>query len=152
VRQLQGFSVCGNLTLARSRVALTEDEYNIAKFYDPNASHYRDFGGQSRYVINLSLLYDNTGTGTAASLVYNVFGRRLTENVAGQAPNIYEEPFNSLDLIASQKIFWGLNAKFAAKNLLNNRFRKTQNLPGQTYIAEEYSVGKTFSLGISYEI
>jgi len=152
VRQLQGFSVSGNLTLARSRVALTESEYRVAKFYDPNASRYRDFGGQSRYVVNTDLSYENQRSGTTASLVYNVFGRRLTENVEGQSPNIYEEPFHSLDLVASQRIWWGLKAKFAAKNILNDRFRKTQTLPGKTYVAEEYSVGKTYSLGISYDL
>jgi TonB-dependent receptor len=152
VPMLRRFSVSGNLTLARSRVALTENEYKTAKFYDANASRYRDFGGQSRYLVNTDLSYENQRSGTTASLVYNVFGRRLTENVEGQSPNIYEEPFNSLDLIASQRIWWGLKAKFAAKNILNDRFRKTQRLPGKEYVAEEYSVGKTFSLGISYEI
>jgi hypothetical protein len=149
---LRHFSVSGNLTLARSRVALTENEYKTAKFYDPNASRYRDFGGQSRYLVNTDLSYENQRSGTTASLVYNVFGRRLTENVEGQSPNIYEEPFNSLDLVTSQRIWWGLRAKFAAKNILNDRFRKTQRLPGKEYVAEEHSVGKTYSLSISYDL
>ena len=152
VPMLRCFSVSGNLTLARSRVALTENEYKTAKFYDANASRYRDFGGQSRYLVNTDLSYENQRSGTTASLVFNVFGRRLTENVEGQSPNIYEEPFNSLDLVASQRIWWGLKAKFAAKNILNDRFLKTQSLPGKVYIAEEHSIGKSFSLGISYEI
>jgi hypothetical protein len=152
VPKLSGFSVSGNLTLARSRVALTENEYATAKFFDPNASRYRDFGGQSRYVVNADLSYENQRRGTNASLGFNVFGRRLTENVEGQSPNVYEEPFRSLDLVASQQIGWGLRAKFSAKNMLNDRFRKTQRTPGKEYVAEEYSVGKFYSLGISYEL
>jgi hypothetical protein len=149
---LRHFSVSGNLTLARSRVALTQNEYESAKFFDPNASRYRDFGGQSKYLINTDLSYDNYRSGTTASVVYHVFGKRLTENVEGQSPNIYEEPFHSLDLVASQRIWWGLKAKFAAKNILNDRFRKTQTLPDKVYVAEEYSVGKSYSLGIAYEL
>lgn len=149
---MHGFSLSGNLTLARSRVALTDNEYEVAKYFDPDASRYRDFGGQSRYLINCDLGYANQKSGTTASVVYNVFGKRLTENVEGQSPSVYEEPFNSLDLMASQTIWWGLRMRFTAKNLLSESYRKTQTLAGKTYVAEEYSVGQTYSLGISYEL
>jgi hypothetical protein len=152
VRQLRYFSVSGNLTLARSRVALTDGEYRSAQFYDPNASRYRDFSGQSPFLVNADLMYENPTTGATASLVYNVFGRRLVENVEGRSPNIYEEPFKSLDLLASKRIVWGLRAKFSARNVLNSTVRWTQKIPGHVYVAQEQKVGQTYSLGISYDI
>ena len=74
--------------------------------------------GQSPYVANLSLGYSPADTGLSLNLFYNVFGRRIAEVGLLGMPDVYEEPFHSLDFTASYQLgeHWMLG--LSATNLL----------------------------------
>lgn len=137
---LRDLFVSGNISLITSQIEI-----------DPNAggvqtSNERPLQGQSPYVINLQVGYDNVDIGTRLTLLYNVFGPRISSVGANGAPDVYEQPFHQLDLVFRQKIWKGLNLSFKAKNILD----LPQTFIQGQYVTKFYTRGREFSLGLSY--
>ncbi len=81
----------------------------------------RSLQGQSPYVINLNLDYDNKDLGTNVTLLFNVFGARIDTVGTDRRPDTYQEAFNQLDLVMSQT-FGRENrnkVRFKLQNILN---------------------------------
>jgi len=148
---LRHVQVGGNLALVHSEVDIPSKELATVRQLDPNASRKRELQGQSPYVMNLDVVYDNPKLGTSLSVLYNVFGKRLSIVSLGGTPNVYEQPRGSLDVTFSQKI-GPFNVKAAAKNLLNSSVRKSHEFNGREFVVQEYTTGQTFSIGTSYNI
>lgn len=149
---LQYFQAGANLTLVRSRVDIDTLELRNTRTVDPGAKAYRQLQGQSPYVLNLDFSYNNFKRGTTASLMYNVFGRRLAEVSNGGMPNVMEEPRAQLDFTCSQKVFHAVVFKVSAKNLLNSEYKKVYHFHGQEYPYQIYKAGRFISLGLSWAI
>lgn len=149
---LGNFQIGGNLSVVRSEVNISEDELQRIRYYHPEAKNTRELQGQSPYIVNLELAYDNYKTGTSAGIFYNVFGERLSEVSLGGTPNVFEQPRPELNLTLSQRVLPGLNAKFAAKNLLDSSVRKTHEFKGTEYVFRSYQTGRVYSLGLSYSV
>lgn len=147
---LADFEVGGNATLLQSEIGIAEDELQLIRAYDPDASDTRPLQGQSEYIVNLDLSYNNEQSGTVAGLYYNLFGERLHAVGAAGTPSLFERPQPVLDFVASQRLPRGFTLKASAKNLLNSSFKITQTFKDQEYVAEEYLRGRSFSLGLSY--
>ena len=129
----------GNLSWIESKVKLGDD-------VGVQTEDERPLQGQSPYVINLMLGYDNLDSGTSASVLYNVFGPRIDQVGAQGASDIIEEPFHQLDLVASQSLPYGFKIKAKAQNLLDLEARKMQD----DEIVERYFKGRAFSLSLSW--
>lgn len=136
---LAPLSITGNLALIESEVTLQETGMETTK--------ERSLQGQSPYVANLMLGYDNLDMGTEVNLSYNVFGRRISEVGIAGTPDIYEEPVNRVDAVISQEITPTVKLKFAAKNLLDPEVEYTQG----DLVQRHYKLGRSFSIGASYE-
>lgn len=92
----------------------------------------RPLQGQSPYVANLSLSYQQPDGGTEATLLYNVSGARISRVGVSGLPDIYEEPFGQLDFTLSKRLPWdGWSMKLRLRNLLDPDLRLTQG--GETY-------------------
>ena len=87
----------------------------------------RPLQGQSPYVINANIDYDDKDSGTSATILYNVFGRRI--DAVGTKPfdDVYEEPFKQVDFVFSQKFLKTSKVKVKFKNLLDPEALKTEN-------------------------
>lgn len=109
---LSFLSLGANLTLVYSRVRLSEEQIASA------TSEERPLAGQSPFVANLSLGFSFPDTGLEANLYYNVFGRRISDVGRLGLPDVYEEPFHSLDLVVSWEFAEHYNLRFRARNLL----------------------------------
>ena len=84
----------------------------------------RPMQGQSPYVVNLQLGY--TGESDEANLLFNRFGRRISEvGVQGQ-PDIYEASFTSLDFLWRHRFSDAWRATLRLRNLLDPDVRFTQ--------------------------
>ncbi len=136
---LAPFFISGNLTLIKSEVSLKETGMETTK--------ERPLQGQSPYVANLMLSYDNLDSGTEVNASYNVFGRRIHEVGISGTPDIYEEPVNRVDAVISQRISRTIKVKIAAKNLLDPEVEHTQG----DLVQRHYKIGRSFSIGASYE-
>nr|MBN2276115.1 TonB-dependent receptor [candidate division Zixibacteria bacterium] len=150
--KLDDFKFEGNLTLTHSKITIPETEMANRLYFDSLASNTRPLQGQSPYIINVGLSYENFKSKTAASLLFNVFGRRLSEVSRGGMPDIYEKPRPMLDFTFSKGIISGLQFKLAAKNLLDEKVSKVIDYKGTEYIFREYSSGRSISVGLSYKI
>jgi TonB-dependent receptor len=147
---LDNFFVGANYTWTKSVVDLSADELAIIRSVDPGASTSRELQGQSPYLLNLNLAYQNPEIGTSVSLYYNVFGERISAVTLGGTPDVYELPRDMVDLIVTQKLFWGVSLKFAARNLLNDPVEHVHHFKGVNYYNSRYELGRDYSLGFSY--
>ncbi len=151
-RRLANFQIGANASIVRSAVSIPKQELAFNREEDPDGPSTRRFQGQSPYVLNANLSYENPESGTAASLYYNTFGERLSTITLGATPDVFEEPRNTLDLLFSQRLPAGLRLKIAAKNVLNADVVFSQRFKGRTYDYQRYATGRVFSVGVSYAI
>jgi outer membrane receptor protein involved in Fe transport len=110
----------------------------------------RPLQGQSPWILNLQLGYDNSDLGTVVTVLYNMFGKRL-ETLSVVGPHAWESPWHQLDFVASQTFKYGFKLSFKAKNLID--------LPSEVYYEGEgikklrsaYKKGREFSVGLSWK-
>ncbi len=145
---LRNFTLATNVSFIKSHIKVGEKEIELARSEDPNFEDTRSMQGQSPYIVNVDLSYSNNST--TVSLMYNVFGERMTEVALASIPDVYEQPFHSLNFTASQKIIGKFKLSFKASNILDESVRKTQTLSGVEYTESEYRYGRSYSIGTSY--
>ncbi len=131
--------LAGNIALIQSRVDLG-DSGGI------ESSKERALQGQSPYVVNLQLGWEDVERGSRAMLVYNVSGKRITDVGALGAPDSYELAVHQVDLIASQEIVGGLKVGLKLQNLLDWPLKQTQG----EQVVEEVKLGREASLKLSW--
>jgi len=146
------FNVGGNLTYVFSEVGIDEQELELIKASDPNAKETRSLFGQSPYIINFYLGYNNNTLGLSANLSYNVSGEKIAVVIVGATPNVYQKPVHQLDFNLSKKLGKHFSLKFNAQNILNPIIKKTYDYKDQEYIFNSYKKGVTFSIGLKYLI
>ena len=81
----------------------------------------RPMQGQSPYVINAGLFYQNEETGLQASALYNVSGTRIFSVGSGEYPTIYEMPRHLVDLSISQEVKERMSFSAGISDLFNSR-------------------------------
>ncbi len=110
-------------------------------------SRERALEGQSPWVANASVSWNDEVLGVSATLLSNVFGPRIREVGALGAPDVIEEPFHQLDLVLGFELPANVKLSLKAQNLLDGPARMTQ---GGTVI-EELTRGRAVSAGCSWE-
>lgn len=158
---LADFSIGVNFAYTYSRVELGDLVQMCASIMDPteqlrcsldrSTSRSRPLQGQSPFVVNGWLSYDNEKTGTNTRLLYNVFGRRIHTVGSSGMPDVYEEPVHGLDFVLNQRVYDGFGMEFGVQNMLNSpvRLSQTTDIDGRVY-TYRYLRGVTFTLGASY--
>lgn len=151
---LKNFNISTNVTLAQSQIQMTETEYNARKLWErtgQNITNTRVMAGQSPFVINTGLSYKNDKIGLNAGMFYNVKGQTLSIVGTGLSPDIYNEPFHSLNLSISQKIK-NTTIDFKVQNILNDRIESFyQSYKAEKQIFNSLNPGISFSLGVSHK-
>lgn len=156
--KLQNFFVSGNVTLVESSISMTNTEFNSRKGYEKAGEKIedsRDMAGQAPYTINLGLSYENTDIGLEAGFFYNVNGSTLTVVGGGLFPDVYSEPFHSLNFNFNKDL--GINKRasitFSASNILNDvkeNFYVGFGAEDQYYT--KFNPGTSFSVGLRYNL
>lgn len=142
----------GNLSLMKSEVTISPDEMIIIRAYDRHASNTRELMGQSPYVVNLDLSYSNERWGFDSGVYFNRYGKRLAANSLGGTPDVYEQPFSSLNASFSKKLTAHFSVKASGKNLLDSRVTMSQAYKGKDFITSQYSDGRSYSIGFTYNL
>ncbi|MBI5506211.1 MAG: TonB-dependent receptor, partial [Deltaproteobacteria bacterium] len=101
--------------------------------------------GQSDWIANFQLTYDDLPRELQTTLAFNIAGPRITDVGYGGLPDAKEQPAGSLDFIL-KKVFsiWGqdIQITFKARNLLDPYYEVLRgDVPER-----RYRVGRTFSL------
>lgn len=90
-------------------------------------SKTRALQGQSPYIINGGVYYNNDEKGLMINLLYNVFGKRIFIVGDRVNPTVYEMPRHALDITVTKKISDKWEARFGVQDLLNYRTRLLQD-------------------------
>lgn len=148
---LNNFNVTFNGTVIKSNV-----------HFDADYSRDRALQGQSPYVINAGLYYENPNKGLMLSALYNIVGKRIMitgipkQNVMDDINDIYEQPRNLLDITFSKKLGKHLELKGGVKNLLNEPVLYNQKVHYETTgyetdVIKKYKTGSNYSLSLTYK-
>src|SRR5690606_14834058 len=134
-----------------------QEEYDSRKSYEregENIDNKRDMAGQAPYVINAGLEYLNPDIGLQTGLFYNVRGKSLSVVGTGLFPDVYAQPFNSLNFTINKKFGEHKRTKISLQvsNILDDKVEdlyESYNAPSEIF--ESKRIGRTFSLGFSYD-
>ncbi|MGC1243695.1 MAG: TonB-dependent receptor [Chryseosolibacter sp.] len=161
---LSGLSVGTNVTLANSKVdlnAVVVNESGLTEFQSrqnnardgEQVESTRPMGGQSPYLINAYLNYSDTNGFFNANLSYNVQGESLLVIGVGAIPDIYTQPFNSLNLNVYRDLGVNKNHRltFGINNLLMaERKDLYKGFGGAEAVYSIFRPGRTFALTYGY--
>jgi TonB-dependent receptor len=148
--RLRGLSGGFNYTFVESSVDITPAELAFIRIYEPAAGGTRELTGQSPYIVNVDLTYNNPRWGTTVSLYYNILGERLSQVSPPGTPNVFEQPAPTLDLIWSQKFRDRWKLSVSVKNLLDRATEETYTYREVDYMRSSHRRGVTTSLGLAY--
>lgn len=135
------FYVNANFAYIDSEITLAED--NIGD----QTNNVRPLQGQSPFVVNVQLGFDDPDLGVSTALLYNVSGERISEASTAGRPDVFEQPFHQLDFVYSHR-FGDWKAKFKLTNIFND---EVEFLQGDS-VRQAFSRGRTISLGLEWTL
>jgi TonB-dependent receptor len=154
------FSFSLNFSYIYSNVNI-DDEITFGSDVIQITNNNRPLLGQSPYVINTGLIYENEDAGFTGNILFNItgptiksIGTKVTSNL--QRGDLYEAPVPRLDVVLKQKVFKKGSIKLSAKNLLDPEVQEKQEYKyaatGQkvTKVVRSYKDGRSFSLSYSH--
>jgi hypothetical protein len=118
LRMLRHMVVVFNAAFIKSE--LHSDEANARE-------KVRQMQGQSPYIINTGLFYDNNKNGLMISVLYNVIGPRLMFVGDIDEPHIIQMPRNLIDVTVNKKVGKNLTFRLGIKDLFNQPVELRQN-------------------------
>lgn len=150
-RLMRGLSVNLNAAFIKSEVNVGDQATNQIQ--------YRPLQGQSPYIANIGLFYNDTQSGWSINTAYNVFGPRIFTVGDKIFPSWWEMPRQSMDLQVSRRFFSNrVEFKFNIQNLLNAPFQIFQDNDSDNKIEKDealiqrYRVGTLYSFGFNWRI
>ncbi|QQS35314.1 MAG: TonB-dependent receptor [Ignavibacteriales bacterium] len=108
----------------------------------------RPMQGQSPYVINLSLGYQNVPWDLSVNVSYNRFGKRIVETANFQGSDIYELPRDVVDFVITKGFGEHLEFKVTMKDFLNDPIEYYE----EDILVRRYTTNTKLSLGVSYRL
>jgi TonB-dependent receptor len=148
----QNLSLVANASIIKSQIHINNSINQVEN---------RPLQGQSNYVINAGLYYQNDDGGLTASLTYNVSGPRIFLVGSKDYGNWGELARNTIDLALSYPISKRTALTFAAQDLLNQAVQIVQDVnmdgkferngPNDLTIQKFYR-GRYFSAGVRFNL
>jgi len=137
--------------VANASVIKCKVETDLLFVRDKNRPMY----GQSPYIVNAGLYYQNEKSEFSVSLLYNIFGKRIIGIGTPEKPNVYEMPRNNMDLVLIKKVGSSLQLKLGIKDMLNNEVKIQQvmtsdELEDAVINVKSFTPGRSISFGMSY--
>ena len=127
--------IAGNLTVSDSELIVGNQALNLT-------NQKRQLTQQADYVANVQIGFDSPNGAHTATLVYNGFGERVFFGGRNGAPDAFEQPFQSLDLIYAFYPTESLSIRLRLQNLLDEDIEIQQG--GVTIL--EQTIGTTVKL------
>ncbi|MCA9700505.1 MAG: TonB-dependent receptor, partial [Myxococcales bacterium] len=138
------------------------EQENCRPEYQVSTSRVRPLQGQSPWIINAYIDYDNDDSGTNVRLMYNAFGPYISQVQGLGLPDTYQQPMHQVDLTASQRLLaykrneWGdlrnqLLLNFEIENMINTRDRQTLGRGIDGPIAYQTRDGVSIKLGLTWK-
>jgi predicted oxidoreductase (fatty acid repression mutant protein) len=138
-----------NYALIRSQVTLN---------LPTAADSIRPLQGQSPYVVNAGIQYQNDESGTTISAAFNQVGDRIFIVGSSQEPSIWEKGRAVLDLSMNQEVNEKLSIKLTTRDLLAPDLIFFNDIDNNQQWSEgddqmwRTNFGPTVSLGLTYRL
>lgn len=163
----QNLSIYGNLTLVESIIDISQTELRNRENNARDGEVIegtRNMQGQAPWIVNAGVTYDLWDSGLDAGLFYNVKGKTLAVVGGGINPDVFAQPFHSLNFNMN-KIFgeneeWAVN--FSINNILNDSLEQfyersfsnasETGLDAPAAIFQRFSPGISIGFGIKYSL
>lgn len=153
---LEFWSVGANATYIDAEVAYRDDEVTlITRLTGSAPAGKRQLQDQPEWIVNTDISYNNTYSGTRATLAFYWISDELRSTAGINTLGTFSESYHTLDFIASQTFGneerW--KVKFSAKNLtdpIRELVMDKEFSQGETFIQTAYRLGRSFSLSVSY--
>ncbi len=118
----------------------------------------RPLMGQSPYVLNAGIFYQDNDNGLQYNILYNVMGRRLFAVGTFGTPDLYEMPRHQVDATITKRLGRRFELKASVQDLLNQRVRLVQDsnandrIDGNDEEIMMFRRGQVVSLGLSIRL
>ena len=150
------FNITGNFTLVESRVDIAEAELrarNNNAREGEQIDETRNMQGQAPWIINAGLAYSDPDRLFDAGLYYNVKGATLVVVGGGVNPDVFTEPFHSLNFNLN-KTFGreeNMTVNFSVNNILNDKQEQFFQREGATeQLFQSLNPGTSIGVGFKY--
>ncbi|MEZ4796803.1 MAG: TonB-dependent receptor [Flavobacteriaceae bacterium] len=165
VRQRLGFISEGlnnlkfnaNLSFIKSELTMSDDEFDsrtLAARDGETIDRKRDLQGQAPFLLNFGLDYNDSEKGLQTGLFFNVQGETLEVVGIGLVPDVYTQPFESLNFTFNKAFGEKKRSSidFKVSNILgSDRESIYKSFSTQNEIYSLRSPGTEFSLGYSFK-
>lgn len=147
LRHLKDLTVVFNTSLIKSEINTSEQEFT--------RDTIRVMSGQSPYIVNLGLFYNNPETKWDVSLNYNIVGKRIAYVGTPANPHTWEMPRNALDLTIQKSFGEKIQVKAGIKDILNEPvkfvqfFGEKENITAYT---RKYTPNRQLSLSVTWTL
>lgn len=116
---------------------------------------YRPLQGQAPYLLNAGLSYSDQEQGFESGLYYNVQGPKLAIVGISQTPDVYTEPFHSVNYKLMKS--FGKDKQYELSLSINNILNDKREMYAKSYgssdqLYSRYNPGTTFKLGFRYSL
>ena len=158
--RIRGLRLNANITFTRSRIEMSETEYQSRvenARLGQDVEDFRPMAGQAPYLVNGGISYSGGEKGfwnrLEAGLFYNVQGTTLEFVGVADRPDIYTQPFHSLNFNSSVKLGskkrWVVGLK--VQNLLDENIELVyKSFNAQDQFFERRSPGISSTLKLTY--
>lgn len=156
---LNKFSLVANASFIHSKV----------KFKEDNIENDRPLQGQSPYLVNAGIFYENDKARLNMGLMYNIVGKRIvgiglrskneSSTINDDIPDMYEMPRNILDFTFSKKLGENFELSGSVKDILAQKVTYKQypkfidtndNMQEREQITKQYKTGQNLLLTAKY--
>ena len=154
---LRNLKLNANVSFIESKLEMSDIEFNLrdlAARDGETIDRKRDLQGQSPYLINVGFDYSNDEIGLQTGLFYNIQGKSLEVVGTGIVPDVYTQPFNSLNFTLNKS--FGEQKKSAIDLKVTNILGEERESAYESFGAENKTFslrnpGTEFSLGYTYK-
>jgi hypothetical protein len=159
---VNNLSVYFNSTVLVSEVEIGSGSRSEGRDTDP-----RPLQGQSPYIVNAGLFYNNINANLEVNILYNIIGKRLFTGGFTELnrpdvlsyPDIYEMPRNFIDLTVSKRISRNITIRLKVEDILNESivFIQDANQDGvfdkqNDQILQRYKPGTSVKVSLGIKI
>ncbi|RIJ36663.1 TonB-dependent receptor [Pontibacter oryzae] len=145
-----------NLTLVLN-AALVQSEVELTEKYAEFQPGKRAMVGQSPYVVNTGVYYQDDDRKLQFNVLYNIIGKRIFAAGSNQRQAVYEMPRHQVDLSLTKGIGGHFEVKAGIQDLLNQKTRLIQDSDNNSDITSidesfrEYRKGQYSTIGVTYK-
>ena len=150
-KTFESFYMDTNITVTDSEINLKGASNNLS------TNTERALQGQSPWIININIGYEDLVNDITANLLFNQKGDSISRAGTKESPtanfgvdDTYLVAPPSLDFVYSQRIYWGskdkLNVKFKVKNILDGEYKERI----KSSIQKSYKKGTSFKIDFTY--